>query len=105
MSSISFLPDKITGQPHTTALNSAVTDTAGSLALVGSFGIVSVGLAPIYIRFGLSGTTAVTSSTGLRLPLNFVGVFSYPEGCTHIHFVRDGAVSSVISIQSGLSGT
>jgi len=103
--SYTFLPDKITGTPHTTALNSAVTDTAGSLALTGSFGFISVGLAPIYIRFGIAGTTAVTSSTGTRLPLNYTGQWSYPEGCTHIHFVRDGAVSSVISIQSGLSGT
>ncbi len=98
----SFLPSATQGGV-TTAVNATVASSSAELALQGGPEVlVSVGAYPIFIRFGMVGTTAVSSSNGLYLAANSTTIFSVPTSATHILHIRAVVNDSTISVQSGM---
>ena len=90
----------------TTAQNAAVTTSSAAMT-IGNGGhiLIGVGPQPIHIRFGQAGTAAVATSNGFRLPAEWVGVLSVPEGANTLFHIRTVATDSTISVQRGNVGT
>lgn len=81
-----------------TAVNATVGSTSASSLLAGSTVLVSVGsAAPIYIRFG-AYTDTVTTSNGFLLAAGGSYRFTPPPNATHIHYIRENATDSKISL-------
>lgn len=100
-----FLPTS-TDAGETTGTNATAASTAAELKLPsGVFFLITAGAEAIYIKFGKSGMTAVTTSNGFRIGPNATIPFSRPERATHISHIRAGSTDSDISVQGGIAGT